>query len=59
MSFYIPQEMLESVAEFLLPDIREFANSDLGKKIIENKYKEESKLKSDNKQQKAEPKALP
>lgn len=34
MSYYIPQETIDSVAEFLLPDVREFAESDLGKELI-------------------------
>ena len=34
MSYYIPQEIIDSVAEFLLPDIREVAKSDLGKELI-------------------------
>ena len=39
MSYYIPQEIIDSVAELLLPDIREFAESDLGKELIEAKRK--------------------
>ena len=40
MSYYIPQEILDSVAELLLPDIREFAESDLGKELITAKRAE-------------------
>ena len=40
MSYYIPQEIIDSVAEFLLPDIREFAESDLGKELIATKRAE-------------------
>ncbi len=40
MSYYIPQEIIDSVAEFLLPDIREFAESDLGKELIAAKREE-------------------
>ena len=46
MSYYIPQEILDSVAELLLPDIREFAKSDLGKKLIAAKGKELEKTES-------------
>lgn len=40
MSYYIPQEIIDSVAELLLPDIREFAKSDLGKELIVTKREE-------------------
>ena len=40
MSYYIPQEIIDSVAELLLPDIREFAESDLGKELIAAKREE-------------------
>ena len=40
MSYYIPQEIIDSVVEFILPDIREFAKSDLGKELIATKRKE-------------------
>ena len=48
MSYYIPQEIIDSVAEFLLPDIREFAESDLGKELIAAKRKELEDTESNN-----------
>ena len=46
MSYYIPQEIIDSVAELLLPDIREFAESDLGNELIAAKRKELEKTES-------------
>ena len=48
MSYYIPQEIIDSVAELLLPDIREFAESDLGKELIAAKRKELEDTETNN-----------
>ena len=48
MSYYISQEIIDSVAEFLLPDIREFAEGDLGKNLIAAKRKELEDTESNN-----------
>ena len=48
MSYYIPQEIIDSVAEFILPDIREFVESNLGKELIAAKRKELEDTESNN-----------